>query len=67
MLPPSKIILPCGNAGIYFDREKVYICNYCNSVIGSEDEPTNCKNMREKAEPYKNDYWMNINDNETDR
>ena len=51
--------------GVLYTGSKEYICNYCHSVVGSADEPPNCKAMREKAEPYKNDYWMNINDHET--
>jgi hypothetical protein len=65
MQAESKIILPCGNMGVLYTGSKEYICNYCHSVVGSADEPPNCKAMREKAEPYKNDYWMNINDHET--
>ena len=31
-------------------------------VVGSTDEPEACRRKREEAQPYKNDYWMNIND-----
>jgi hypothetical protein len=31
-------------------------------MIGSNGEPELCKTKREQAEPFKNDYWMNIND-----
>lgn len=31
-------------------------------MIGSTDEPEACKRKREEAQPLKNDYWMNIND-----
>ena len=68
MLPPNKIILPCGNAAeLHPNISATYICNYCHNVVGSSDEPTACKAKREKAEPFKNDYWMNIHDNENDR
>ena len=59
---PRRIILPCGNAAILDERNNNYRCNFCYEVIGSEDEPLNCKTKREQAEPFKNDYWMNIND-----
>jgi len=59
---PSKLILPCGNTALLHDIEQVYYCNYCDHIIGSIDEPSECKRKREEAEPIKNDYWMNIND-----
>lgn len=59
---PRRIILPCGNAAVLDERENNYRCNFCNEIIGSADEPSNCKTKREQAEPFKNDYWMNIND-----
>lgn len=59
---PKRIILPCGNAAVLSERENAYRCNYCYEMIGSNDEPSNCKTQREQAEPFKNDYWMNIND-----
>lgn len=59
---PKRLILPCGNTALLHDRENRYYCNFCYEVIGSADEPTNCKTKREQAEPFKNDYWMNIND-----
>lgn len=58
---PNRIILPCGNAALLDARNNVYICNYCNEIIGSASEPELCKKKREDAEPYKNDYWMDIN------
>lgn len=59
---PNKIILPCGNAALLNEKENRYYCNYCNNMIGSTDEPEACKRKREEAQPLKNDYWMNIND-----
>lgn len=59
---PSKIMLPCGNAAILNDRENNYYCNYCNYVVGTKEEPIECRVKRESVERYKNDYWMNIND-----
>jgi hypothetical protein len=59
---PKKLILPCGNTALLHDRENQYYCNYCHFVIGSTEEPSDCKRKREEAEPIKNDYWMNIND-----
>ena len=61
---PKKIILPCGNVGILNDKTQEYYCNYCYTVIGSKEEPEPCKRKREDTQPYKNDYWMNINDDE---
>lgn len=62
----NKIILPCGNTALLDQRSNQYTCNYCWMVVGSTDEPDACKRKREEAQPYKNDYWMNIND-EPDR
>ncbi len=59
---PKRIILPCGNSAVLNERENNYTCNYCQYIIGSTDEPSDCKRKREESEPYKNDYWMNIND-----
>ena len=59
---PRRIILPCGNAAVLDDRDNTYYCNFCNYTVGSKDEPLDCKTKREQAEPYKNDYWMDIND-----
>lgn len=59
---PNKIILPCGNVGILDKTTNTYLCNYCWYVVGSKDEPSDCRKKREDTEPYKNDYWMNIND-----
>ena len=59
---PRRLILPCGNAAMLDDRENVYRCNFCNYIIGSSEEPSDCKRKREEAEPIKNDYWMDIND-----
>lgn len=64
---PERMILPCGNAGVLNPDKYSYTCNYCHQVIGSPDEPTTCKQKREGTEPYKNDYWMNINDDEHSR
>ena len=58
---PKRIILPCGNAAVLDERENNYRCNFCYEIIGSSDEPENCKKKREESEPYKNDYWMDIN------
>lgn len=58
----KRIILPCGNAAELDSRTREYTCNYCRNVIGSKDEPSHCKTKREEAQPYKNDYWMDIND-----
>jgi hypothetical protein len=63
---PRRIILACGNAAILDERENVYRCNFCYEIIGSADEPPNCKTKREQAEPFKNDYWMDI-DNDTEQ
>lgn len=61
---PKRIILPCGNAALLNERENQYYCNYCNYVIGSKEEPTECRRKREEAtRPINtNDYWMNIDD-----
>ena len=59
---PRRLILPCGNAALLNPGENNYTCNYCNNVVGSTDEPSACKQKREQAEPIKNDYWMDIND-----
>jgi hypothetical protein len=64
---PRRLILPCGNAAIRDDQEKAYRCNYCNFIIGSSEEPSECKRKREEAEPIKNDYWMDINDDPTEQ
>jgi hypothetical protein len=64
---PRRMILPCGNTAILNDQENVYYCNYCNYIIGSKEEPEACKRKRDDAEPIKNDYWMNINDDEHNR
>ncbi len=61
---PNKIILPCGNTALFDKINNHYMCNYCWMVIGSNDEPEPCKRKRDEAQPYKNDYWMNINDDE---
>lgn len=58
---PKRIMLPCGNAAILDPKAGVYTCNYCNEIIGSNKEPSDCKRKREEAEPFKNDYWMDIN------
>ncbi len=57
----QRIILPCGNTAILDSKDNTYRCNYCTNVIGSSDEPSDCKRKREEAEPFKNDYWMDIN------
>lgn len=67
MLPPSRVILPCGNAAVVEPNGYTYRCNYCYEIVGSAEEPLECKQKREQAEPFKNDYWMNINDDETER
>jgi hypothetical protein len=59
---PKRIILPCGNAAVLNERESNYVCNFCYELIGSDSEPIDCKTKREQSEPFKNDYWMNIND-----
>ncbi len=59
---PKRIILPCGNAAVLDDRTNTYFCNFCYEIVGSNTEPSGCKAKREQAEPFKNDYWMNIND-----
>ena len=59
---PNRIILACGNTAILNDRENRYYCNYCNYMIGSSDEPEACKRKRDDVQPFKNDYWMDIND-----
>jgi hypothetical protein len=59
---PKRIILPCGNAAILLnDKVAQYTCNYCDEIVGSNAEPEACKKKRENAEPFKNDYWMDIN------
>lgn len=63
---PRRIILPCGNAAVLDEREQIYRCNYCTYVIGSNEEPEACKVKREQAEPFKNDYWMDINNGPDD-
>ena len=57
----KRIILPCGNTAILDERANNYRCNFCHYIIGSSDEPEACKRKREDAEPFKNDYWMDIN------
>jgi hypothetical protein len=64
---PRRLILPCGNTAVLHEIENRYYCNFCNYIIGSSDEPEACKRKREDAEPFKNDYWMNINDDEQHR
>lgn len=61
MLEPyrPRILLACGNNAENFNGR--WICEHCNAQIGTTDEPANCKEMREEAEPFKNDYWMDIN------
>ena len=53
-------MLPCGNTAELNAMTKEYYCNYCWKVIGSNDENEKCKRQREEAEPFKNDYWMDI-------
>lgn len=54
-----RIALPCGHNAELWNEQ--WICDHCNIQIGSVDEPADCKEKRENAEPYKNDYWMDIN------
>jgi len=35
-------------------------------MIGSSDEPEACKRKRDDAQPFKNDYWMDINNDTRD-
>lgn len=59
---PNKMFLPCGNIATLNPDKYSYTCDYCRNVVGSTDEPISCKQKREDTQPYKNDYWMNIND-----
>lgn len=58
----TKIFMACEHYAVLQKDGKTYICEYCNQQPGSSDEPLECKQKREGAEPIKNDYWMNIND-----
>jgi hypothetical protein len=49
--------LPCGKIADLND-DLSYSCRHCRAVIGSTDEPSDCKSKREKAEPLKGDWWM---------
>lgn len=60
----TKIFMPCGHYAVQQEDGKTFICDYCNNQPGTPDEPLECKQKRETAEPPKNDYWMNINDYE---
>ena len=62
---PKRLQLPCGNVAELLDKNKaLYFCNYCRTIVGSNEEPEQCKRMREDAEPIKNDYWMDIENDE---
>lgn len=58
---PKRIMLPCGNAAELDQRTSEYYCNFCWKVVGSKDESEECKRKREEAQQFKNDYWMDIN------
>lgn len=50
--------LPCGKVAELNSDGVTYTCRHCRTVIGSKDEPADCKTKREKAEPPKGDWWM---------
>lgn len=58
----NKIYMPCGHYAVEQEDGKTYLCDYCHEQPGGPNEPLECKEKREKQEPFKNDYWMNIND-----
>jgi hypothetical protein len=50
--------LACGKYAELNDDGLTYTCLNCRAVIGTKDEPADCKSKREKAEPRKGDWWM---------
>lgn len=50
--------LACGKIADLNDDGMTYTCRHCRAIIGSKDEPIDCKSKREKAEPLKGDWWM---------
>lgn len=50
--------LACGKYAELNDDGMSYTCHHCRAIIGSKDEPSDCKSKREKAEPLKGDWWM---------
>lgn len=53
-----QIMLPCGKVGELDDSGVTYTCLHCKVIVGSKDEPADCKTKREKAEPRVNDWWL---------
>lgn len=62
----QKMQLPCGKIAALNKDGATYTCLHCKNVVGSKDEPTDCKTKREKAEPLKGDWWMFADEVEDD-
>lgn len=54
----KKMTLPCGKVAELNEDGVTYTCMHCKTIVGSKDEPADCKTKREKAEPLKGDWWM---------
>lgn len=54
----KQMTLPCGKVAELNDDGMTYTCRHCRAIIGSADEPSDCKTKREKAEPVKGDWWL---------
>ena len=54
----KQILLPCDKVAELNEDGVTYTCLHCKSIVGSKDEPPDCKTKREKAEPLKGDWWM---------
>jgi hypothetical protein len=63
----KKMMLNCGKVAELNPDGVTYTCLHCKGVVGSKDEPPDCKTKREKAEPLQGDWWMfadeDLNDN----
>ena len=54
----KQMTMPCGKVAELNEDGVTYTCQHCKAIIGSKDEPADCKTKREKAEPLKGDWWM---------
>jgi NAD-dependent SIR2 family protein deacetylase len=54
----EEMNLPCGKVAVKNADGFSYTCRHCNKIVGSADEPADCKAKREQQPPRGNDWWL---------
>ena len=54
----DEMNLPCGQVAVKNADGISYTCRHCNFIVGSAEEPADCKKKREEAVPKGKDWWL---------